>query len=284
MHLFTENNMSMLKILWKNKVYRFFMEVGFVNDEIEYSNIIESLDINSVCEIMRKISQMHSVIQNNLKKDYDYGVIPGTNKPTLLKPGGEKICMIFNLSPEYEFLQILEDYDKGFFSYNLKCTLKKDGKAVSQGVGSCNSKEKRYRYIFVNELPENYLGNSEKIEDKNGNIKYRIENPDLFNYANTILKMAKKRAFIDAVLQVASLSDIFTQDLEDFGELIHYAKDNVDDIDEIRLTFGKYKGKTLKNIYEIDNKYFLWLKNNEKTDEIIKKACSSIEEKNKLYN
>ena len=101
-----------------------------MNEQYEYSNIIESIDINLVCETMRKISQMHAVIQNNLKKDYDYGIIPGTSKPTLLKPGGEKICMLFNLSPEYEFLQTVEDYDKGFFSYNLKCTLKKDGKPV----------------------------------------------------------------------------------------------------------------------------------------------------------
>ena len=34
--------------------------------------------------------------------------------------------------------------------------------------------------------------------------------------ANTVLKMAKKRAQVDAVLTVASLSEIFTQDMEDF--------------------------------------------------------------------
>ena len=253
-----------------------------MNEQYEYSNIIESIDINSVCETMRKISQMHAVIQNNLKKDYDYGIIPGTSKPTLLKPGGEKICMLFNLSPEYEFLQTVEDYDKGFFSYNLKCTLKKDGKPVSQGVGSCNSKEKKYRYVFVNEIPENYLGASEKVEDRNGNVKYKIENPDLYSFANTILKMAKKRAFIDSVLQVASLSDIFTQDLEDLGDLINYSKETASEISDVKLNFGKYKGKTLKNIYEIDNKYFLWLKNNEKTDETIKRACYVIEEKHKV--
>jgi len=255
-----------------------------MNEEIERLNIIETIDINSVCETMKKISQMHAVIQNNLKKDYDYGIIPGTSKPTLLKPGGEKICMLFNLSPEYEFLQTLEDYDKGFFSYNLKCTLKKDGRAVAQGVGSCNSKEKKYRYVFVNEVPENYLGASEKVTDRNGNIKYKIENPDLYSFTNTILKMAKKRAFIDSVLQVASLSDIFTQDLEDLGDLINYSKETTSETTDIKLNFGKYKGKSLKNIYDIDNKYFLWLKNNEKTDETIRRACNIIEEKNKVCN
>ena len=38
---------------------------------------------------------------------------------------------------------------------------------------------------------------------------------DPYTMDNTVLKMAKKRALIDATLLVASLSDIFTQDLED---------------------------------------------------------------------
>lgn len=254
-----------------------------MKEQVDNFNIIEKIDINSVNEIMKKISQMHAIIQNNLRKDYDYGVIPGTNKPTLLKPGGEKICMLFNLYPEYEFLQTIEDYNKGFFSYNLKCTLKVDERPVSQGVGSCNSKEKRYRCILVKEIPENYLGITEKIEDKLGNIKYKIENPDVYSFVNTILKMAKKRAFIDAVLQVASLSDIFTQDLEDFNELLNGSNIKEDNLD-IKLNFGKYKGETLKNIYKIDNEYFMWLKNNDKTDKFIKKACDVIEEENKVYN
>ena len=251
----------------------------------ENVSILEMFDINSIHETMKKISQMHLVLQNSLKKDYDYGIIPGTSKPTLLKPGGEKICMLFNLYPEYDFLNITEDYDKNFFSYNIKCTLKHNGKVLSQGVGSCNSKEKKYRYIFVNEIPENYLGSSEKVEDKYGNVKYKIENPDLSNFANTVLKMGKKRAFIDAVLQVASLSDIFTQDLEDFGEILNYnQKDNRGIVEDIKLDFGKYKGKTLKSIYENDNKYFAWLKNNERTDEFLKKACFEIESGEKLVN
>ncbi|MBQ7668330.1 MAG: hypothetical protein IJS47_03290 [Clostridia bacterium] len=240
-------------------------------------NIIDNIDINTVYDTMRKINQMHTVLQNSLVKDYDYGIIPGTTKPTLLKPGGEKICMLFNVYPEYEFLKVTEEYEKNFFSYNLKCILKRDGETMAEGVGSCNSKEKKYRYIFVNEVPENYLGSSEKVIDKYGNTKYKIENQDLCNFANTILKMAKKRAFIDAVLQLASLSDIFTQDLEDFGEIINYSRNEKSTAGDIKLEFGKYKGKTLKNVYETDSKYFYWLKNNDKTDDSIRKACANLE-------
>ena len=41
------------------------------------------------------------------------------------------------------------------------------------------------------------------------------ENPDIADVYNTVLKMAKKRAMVDAVLTITAASDIFTQDLEE---------------------------------------------------------------------
>src|SRR5580698_4974819 len=34
-------------------------------------------------------------------RDRDFGEIPGTSKPTLLKPGAEKLCNFFGLEPEF---------------------------------------------------------------------------------------------------------------------------------------------------------------------------------------
>jgi protein tyrosine phosphatase len=56
---------------------------------------------------------------------------------------------------------------------------------ITEGLGSCNTKERKY-------------------------IKQ-----DPYTMDNTVLKMAKKRAFVDATLLVGSLSDLFTQDIED---------------------------------------------------------------------
>ena len=231
------------------------------------NSIIESLNINDLKNNMQKITDLHSLIQNMLRKDYDYGIIPGTSKPTLLKPGAEKICMLFGLTPKYEFLQNIEDYSSNFFSYSFKCSLSKDEIVVSEGVGSCNSKEKRYRYILANRISPNYKGESEKVQDKYGNVKYRIENVEIFNSINTILKMAKKRSFVDAILQVASLSEMFTQDLEDLTDL----EENT-----LKINFGKHKGRTLEEIYKEDKQYFMWLKNNQKTDEKVKRACEEM--------
>ena len=252
-----------------------------MNNEVNALSIIETVDIDNISTTMNKIAQMQTVVQKTLKKGHDFGEVPGTSKPTLLKPGGEKICMLFGLNPEYEFLKVTEDYDKEFFSYNIRCTLFRNGQAVAQGVGSCNSKEKKYRFINVDTIPDSYAGYNESFTDKYGRTKYKINNPDICSLVNTILKMAKKRAFIDAVLQVASLSEVFTQDLEDMGDLIQQENDNstmtIEQAVAIKLNFGKYKGATLGEIVKEDPQYCDWLySKNEKTDPVIKKALGII--------
>lgn len=250
-----------------------------MNNEVNALSIIETVDIESIANTMNKIAQMQAVVQKTLKEKQDYGVVPGTNKPTLLKPGGEKICMLFGLNPEYEFLQTTEDYDKEFFSYNIRCTLFRNKQPVAQGVGSCNSKEKKYRFINVDELPENYVGYSEQITDKYGRVKYKINNPDICSLVNTVLKMAKKRAFIDAVLQVASLSEVFTQDLEDMGDFIQQEQNETMTLEQaknIKLSFGKYKGSKLGELTTKDSGYCDWLYSGDTTDPVIKKALKMI--------
>nr|DAV87190.1 MAG TPA: Putative quorum-sensing-regulated virulence factor [Caudoviricetes sp.] len=250
-----------------------------MSNEINALSIIDTVEIDNIANTMAKIQQMQNVVQKTLKKGHDFGEVPGTSKPTLLKPGGEKICMLFGLNPEYEFLQTTEDYDKEFFSYNIRCTLFRNGQPVAQGVGSCNSKEKKYRFINVDEIPENYIGQSEQITDKYGRTKYKINNPDICSLVNTILKMAKKRAFIDAVLQVASLSEVFTQDVEDMGDFIQQEQDatlTIEQAKNLKLSFGKYKGTSLIELAHKDGNYCDWLYNNEKTDPVIKKALMMI--------
>lgn len=152
-------------------------------------SIIDNVNLNQVQLQMQKIAQFQAVVQKTLKKGHDYGEIPGTRgKPTLLKPGAEKILMLLGLSSEYEIVERVQDYEQGFFAFTVKCILSRNGLKVTEGVGHANTREKRY------------------------------QNQDPFSLANTVLKMAKKRAQVDAVLTVASLSEIFTQDLEDFAD------------------------------------------------------------------
>ena len=239
--------------------------------------IIDSIDNQGIISTLKKISEFQALVQSTLKSGHDYDTIPGTNKPTLLKPGAEKIGMLFGINPDYEFLDRIEDYKNDFFAYNIKCTLYRNGNPVAQGVGSCNSKEKKYRYITVkeSEIPAGMSKeNLDVITDKYGKTKYRIENNDICSLVNTILKMAKKRAYIDATLQLAALSEIFTQDIEDMKDFIQKEQaDNmtVEEAASMKLNFGKHKGKTLGEIYKQHIDYVEWYLDNG-NDLIIKKA------------
>lgn len=151
----------------------------------ENVSIIESVDIDQIQHTMQKIRQFQKIIQNTLQPNHDYGIVPGTSKPTLLKPGAEKILMLMGLRSEFKILESTRNFEEGFFQYQVKCQLYKGDVLITEGLGACNTKE----------------------------AKYSKRNP--FTLDNTVLKIAKKRALVDAALLVASLSEVFTQDLED---------------------------------------------------------------------
>jgi uncharacterized protein (DUF3820 family) len=216
-----------------------------VKQQTNSLSIIESVDIGAVQSTLAKINQFQVVVQNTLKSNHDYGVIPGTQKPTLLKPGAEKIQMLLGVTSEYEVIERVQDYEKGFFAFTVRCIVYKNGMKITEGVGHCNTKEKKYI------------------------------NQDPYTLANTCLKMAKKRAQIDATLALASLSEIFTQDIEDMQEYIQTEQVETmtaQDAAQIKLTFGKYKGKTLKEIYKAQPDYLEWLLKQDRTDPVIKKG------------
>jgi hypothetical protein len=153
----------------------------------------------------------------------DYGVIPGTGKkPTLLKPGAEKLCSLFGLVPVFEVLDKITDFDKGMFYFQYLCKLEKNGNVVGTGIGSCNSKEKKYRYRYVMEweASESDKENAVDVIDVRGKNnrtykKYKVENSEPFELVNTIDKMAQKRALVAATLIATNASEFFTQDIED---------------------------------------------------------------------
>lgn len=119
-----------------------------------------------------------------LERGTDFGVIPNTKTPSLLKPGAEKIVWNYGLETRYELEKAIEDYESGFFFYRFRCELWKNGVHITDGYGSSNTRER-----------------------KNGSASG-------FDVANTALKIAKKRALVDAAILVGQLSGLFTQDIE----------------------------------------------------------------------
>lgn len=155
------------------------------NVQMNSLSIIENVNLQQIQGTLTKIAQFQQLVQNQLKQNHDYGIIPGTPKPTLLKPGAEKILMLMGLRSEFEIVDSTRDFEKGFFQYQVRCKLYRGDILITEGLGAANTKERKY-------------------------LKQ-----DPYTIDNTVLKIAKKRALIDAVLLVASLSEVFTQDIED---------------------------------------------------------------------
>jgi hypothetical protein len=174
-------------------------------------------------DVAHSVVELGKFYKDLMQKGTDYDVIPGTPKPTLLKSGAELLRLRFGLHPEFKVSKGLTDVQQGFIEYDVVCALNRDGEVIAEGVGNANSLESkwRYRWVWPNELPQNFdkqkayetYGATRKT--KQGGVQYRMENENPQDQANTILKIAKKRAFVDAILTATGASRIFTQDVED---------------------------------------------------------------------
>lgn len=176
-----------------------------------------------------------------MKDGEHYGVIPGTNtKPTLLKPGAEKLCLMFRLDPEYDIMTNVETPER--IAFTIRCTLTHipTGQRIASGLGSCNSREAKYMRPAPKKCPqcskESIIKGKEEYgggwlcyakkggcgaKFKDGDTAIEKQDNGLADPAdlhNTILKMGCKRALVAAVLNGTAASDFFTQDLEDLAE------------------------------------------------------------------
>lgn len=155
-------------------------------------------------EVRKQVNAIQYLMKDVLQEGTHYGIIKGCGtKPTLLQAGAEKIAYMFHFVPTYAVER--EDFDGGHRSYDVTCTLtnRDTGQVMGYGVGECSTLESKYRYRWV--------GYNEN--------RHKEENPDIADVWNTVKKMAKKRAFVDAVKSTTAASDIFTQDIEDMPNL-----------------------------------------------------------------
>lgn len=130
--------------------------------------------------------------QTTLKRDVDFGVIPGTKSPSLYKAGAQKIANAFGLLQHYTVESAIEDIkgDVPVFFYRVRCDLVKIAQDGTE-------------YIFTSGH-----GSANTMEKRNGRNS-------AWDSANATLKMAEKRSLTAAVIAIAGLADAFTQDMED---------------------------------------------------------------------
>lgn len=226
-------------------------------------------DLIPASELKRQVQHIQEIMKAVMVDGEHYGTIPGCgDKKVLLKSGAEKLSMTFRLAPSYEWTQV--DHPNGHREFMVRCRMVhiSSGIAWGEGIGSCSTMESKYRYrmgepeITDRPVPKEYwtkkdaslLGGKnfmpKKVDGKwfiakKSDAKVDNENPA--DQYNTVFKMAKKRAHVDACLTCTAASDIFTQkyeDIEDGEDFKRYKQDHPEEFEGEKPPISEPQRKT----------------------------------------
>lgn len=193
----------------------------------------------SIQQVMSQRKLVMEVMREAMTENLHFGKIPGCgDKPTLLQPGAQMLCSVFCLTDSLDVLA--SDLPGGHREYRVTCTIQAPNGQRWQGVGLATSMETKHRYRSNGASFED-TGEPIPSDSKDRKVEYRkrgfgmkqiegvwrwvkysssgsedkVENPNPADCFNTVLKMAKKRAYVDATITATACNDLFTQDLED---------------------------------------------------------------------
>ena len=170
-----------------------------------------------------RINKIHSLVKTVMKNGVHYGQLPGCgDKPTLLLPGAQVLKVAFKIATRY-MVEDLSVSGEKTFRVTAEVYDQTNGAILGYGVGECSSSEDKYawRKAVCDEEFEDAPSDMKRIKygKASGKVyttKQIRTNPA--DIANTVLKMATKRADVHGTINVTSASEVFTQDIEDLPE------------------------------------------------------------------
>lgn len=202
------------------------------------------IDRATVDQLKEQRQILTEYVASQLRDKSDYGIIPGTTKPCLYKPGAEKLRTLFNLTITLnrEYREV--DRDGNYAEFCYKATVFKNDIVLAECEGSCNSGEKKYKT------------RKEWIYDEQAKKKVpRVIDTPVCDILNTLQKMAQKRAFVGAVILAVGASDFFNQDFDDIKDAM-----NLGIIPDDKSTENNApKVKTVSDKPEINHNDLFWI-------------------------
>lgn len=163
------------------------------------------------------VNRVQEVMEAVMKEGTHYGKIPGTPKPSLWKPGAEVLGATFHIASSYR-TEDLSGTD--FIRYRVTCvgTHQGSGIVLGEGMGECSSNEEKYKWRKCYPKEFDAADTMRRRIKFTSDAEIRQVRTEAADIANTILKMACKRAQVAMMLNTVAASDIFTQDIEDLPE------------------------------------------------------------------
>lgn len=173
-------------------------------------------------DVLARVTRILEVQKSVMREGVHYGTIPGTPKPTLLKPGAEKLLMTFQIAAVTASIDDLSTSDEVRYRVRVQGVSQATGAVLGESVGECSSNEEKYRWrkpVCKQEFDETPPDQKREVWKKKYNSsdfqKVQQVRTSPADVANTILQMATKRGLIPMTRVVLACSDIFDQDLED---------------------------------------------------------------------
>ena len=197
----------------------------------------------SPTELRRWVEHLDEMRRGILQDGTDYSVIPGTQKPTLLKPGAEKLLMAAGLGFTIE--RIPEPAADSRAGVTYRTSIKRGEQIVAQCDGYAGYDEDRFFQTATQAQAK-----AERRERAYAAKDRRAVNSGKFDAANfedykapwnSVMKMAEKRSLVGAVLNALAASGLFTQDLEDMASE-----------DQLSWDVGELLKPWLRQVYELD--------------------------------
>lgn len=178
----------------------------------------------SASDIRAQVNLVQEVMQAVMKEGTHFGKIPGTPKPSLWKPGAEVLAATFRIAVSYR-VEDLSTPDTVRYRVIAIGTHQTSGTTLGEGAGEASSNEEKYKWRKASGIREYEATPADRRRLKFGYDREKRQEYDTkqvrtepADVANTILKMACKRAQVAMTLNVTAASDIFTQDIEDLPE------------------------------------------------------------------
>lgn len=177
-------------------------------------------------DLMDRATRIHQVLTQVMQRGVHYGTIPGCgDKPGLFKAGAEKILSTFQMGviPDQEHIRDLSEGDTVRVRVIVPIIHGPTGRIVGHGIGECSSAEEKYAWKKALCQEEwdaaDPMRRREKWKSAQGKpykiLQVAIPAADV---ANTVLKMAKKRALVDGALTATGCSDMFEQGEDEAGD------------------------------------------------------------------
>jgi hypothetical protein len=177
------------------------------NLQEQAAGAVAAYEAVTIDALIERVNLLKELMKRCMVEGQHHGTIPGTKKPSLWKPGAELVCTLFQLGTRYPKDSMLIERDNGHFVFTLTCELfhTPSGRVVGEGVGGASTMEYRFR-----------IQTEDKYTDHGQPIKAKYTPIDFYN---SVLKIARKRSLVDAVLTACGASEIWTQDVEENPEL-----------------------------------------------------------------